>query len=82
MSGTAYGTVVLHVSPEPPQGGPLGLVAPAIRLLGRGRPRLFIDIPQQNSIASPGPATVAGFAAPSRGWDGCTSTTCSRPIRG
>jgi dihydroxyacid dehydratase/phosphogluconate dehydratase len=26
MSGTAYGTVVLHVSPESAAGGPLGLV--------------------------------------------------------
>ena len=26
MSGTAYGTVVLHVSPEAADGGPLGLV--------------------------------------------------------
>ena len=26
MSGTAYGTVVLHVAPEAAAGGPLGLV--------------------------------------------------------
>jgi dihydroxy-acid dehydratase len=26
MSGTAFGTIVLHVSPEANQGGPLGLV--------------------------------------------------------
>ena len=26
MSGTAYGTIILHVSPEAADGGPLGLV--------------------------------------------------------
>ena len=26
MSGTAYGTIVLHVAPETAAGGPLGLV--------------------------------------------------------
>jgi dihydroxy-acid dehydratase len=29
MSGTAYGTVVLHTSPEAAVGGPLALVRPA-----------------------------------------------------
>src|SRR5690606_36252706 len=39
MSGTAYGTVVLHVSPESEAGGPLGLVrnGDRIRLDGPSR---------------------------------------------
>jgi dihydroxy-acid dehydratase len=71
MSGTAYGTVVLHVSPEAAAGGPLGLVRTGdpIVLDVAGR-RLFIDIPQAELDARrPDPATVAGFAAPSRGWE-------------
>jgi len=71
MSGTAYGTVVLHVSPEAAAGGPLGLVRTGdpIVLDVAGR-RLFIDIPQAELDARrPDPATVAGFAAPTRGWE-------------
>ncbi len=32
MSGTAYGTIVLHVSPEAAIGGPLGLVRSGDRI--------------------------------------------------
>jgi dihydroxy-acid dehydratase len=45
MSGTAYGTVVLHVSPEAALGGPLALVRTGdrIRLSVRER-RLDLDV--------------------------------------
>jgi dihydroxy-acid dehydratase len=45
MSGTAYGTVVLHVSPEAAQGGPLALVRSGdrIRLSVRER-RIDLDV--------------------------------------
>ncbi|HEY5117457.1 MAG TPA: dihydroxy-acid dehydratase, partial [Nakamurella sp.] len=71
MSGTAYGTVVLHVCPEAAAGGPLGLVRTGdpIVLDVAGR-RLFIDIPQAELDARrPDSATIARFAAPTRGWE-------------
>ena len=71
MSGTAYGTVVLHVAPEAAAGGPLGLVRTGdpIVLDVAGR-RLFVDIPQAELASrAPDTATVAGFAAPTRGWE-------------
>ncbi len=70
MSGTAYGTVVLHVSPEAAAGGPLGLVRTGdpILLDVAGR-RLDIDIPTADLAARrPSAATTAAFAAPARGW--------------
>jgi dihydroxy-acid dehydratase len=47
MSGTAFGTVVLHVSPEAAAGGPLGLVRSGdrIRLSVEGR-RLELLVPE------------------------------------
>ena len=72
MSGTAYGTVVLHVAPEAAAGGPLG--AGADRRLRScstcPNRRLDIDVPAAELAAStPNAATVAGFAAPRRGWE-------------
>ena len=48
MSGTAYGTVVLHVSPEASAGGPLALVREGdfIELDVQGR-RLHLDVPDE-----------------------------------
>ena len=66
MSGTAYGTVVLHVSPEAAAGGPLGLVrtGDVIVLDVAGR-RLDVEVPDEE-LARPDarPAAVAAFAAP------------------
>jgi dihydroxyacid dehydratase/phosphogluconate dehydratase len=47
MSGTAYGTVVLHVTPESAVGGPLALVHDGdfIELDVEAR-RLHLDVPQ------------------------------------
>ena len=45
MSGTAYGTVVLHVSPEAAQGGPLALVRDGDMIeLDVEKRRLHLDI--------------------------------------
>jgi dihydroxy-acid dehydratase len=71
MSGTAYGTVVLHVSPEAAVGGPLALVETGdfIVLDVPGR-RLELDVPAEILAArTPSAATVAGFAHPARGWE-------------
>ena len=70
MSGTAYGTVVLHVAPEAAAGGPLGLVRTGdpIVLDVAGR-RVDIDIPAADLAArTPSPEAAASYAAPTRGW--------------
>jgi dihydroxy-acid dehydratase len=71
MSGTAYGTVVLHVAPEAAAGGPLGLVrtGDVIELDVAAR-RLDVDIaPGELRRREPPAAAVAGYAAPARGWE-------------
>jgi len=71
MSGTAYGTVVLHVSPEAAAGGPLALV--------RTGDHIILDVPNRRldiavsaeelATRTPDAATIAGFAKPLRGWE-------------
>ncbi|MFC9130421.1 IlvD/Edd family dehydratase [Streptomyces sp. NPDC057099] len=71
MSGTAYGTVVLHVAPEAAAGGPLALVRTGdfITLDVEAR-RIDVDVPADElARRSPGKATVTGFANPRRGWE-------------
>ncbi len=71
MSGTAYGTVVLHVSPEAAAGGPLALVRTGdFVILDVAARRLDIDVPAEDLAArSPDEATVSAYAKPSRGWE-------------
>jgi dihydroxyacid dehydratase/phosphogluconate dehydratase len=46
MSGTAYGTVVLHVAPEAAAGGPLGLIETGdYVILDVAARRLDVDVP-------------------------------------
>ncbi|UOE43485.1 IlvD/Edd family dehydratase [Agromyces larvae] len=71
MSGTAYGTVVLHVTPEAAAGGPLAVVRTGdwISLDVRAR-RLDLEVPAEELAArEPSRATVDGFASPRRGWE-------------
>jgi dihydroxy-acid dehydratase len=71
MSGTAYGTVVLHVAPEAAAGGPLALVrtGDVISLDVENR-RIDVEVPDEELAArTPDEATVAGFADPRRGWE-------------
>ncbi|GAA1575942.1 IlvD/Edd family dehydratase [Dactylosporangium maewongense] len=71
MSGTAYGTVVLHVTPEAAVGGPLAKVRTGdmIILDVAGR-RLDVDIPDAELAArEPAAAAVNAFARPRRGWE-------------
>jgi dihydroxy-acid dehydratase len=71
MSGTAYGTVVLHVTPEAAAGGPLALVQTGdwISLDVRNR-RLHLDVPPEELASrTPDQATLDGFAKPRRGWE-------------
>jgi dihydroxy-acid dehydratase len=71
MSGTAYGTVVLHVAPEAAAGGPLGRVmtGDTIVLDVPGR-RIDVDVSQAELDGrTPSPAMLASLAAPGRGWE-------------
>jgi len=71
MSGTAYGTVVLHVAPEAAAGGPLALVrtGDVISLDVEGR-RLDLEVPETElaqRVASE--AAAQAYADPRRGWE-------------
>jgi len=71
MSGTAYGTVVLHVAPEAAAGGPLARVRTGdyVSLDVDGR-RLDVDVPADEFAArAPDAATVDAYAKPRRGWE-------------
>jgi dihydroxy-acid dehydratase len=67
MSGTAYGTVVLHVSPEATMGGPLALV--------RSGDTIALDVPQRSIQLEVDDATLRSRRkewtappTPQRGW--------------
>jgi dihydroxyacid dehydratase/phosphogluconate dehydratase len=71
MSGTAYGTVVLHVTPEGAAGGPLAKVRTGdwIILDVEAR-RIDVDVPEGELEARPASdAMVAALARPTRGWE-------------
>ncbi|AGZ40434.1 IlvD/Edd family dehydratase [Actinoplanes friuliensis] len=70
MSGTAYGTVVLHVAPEAAAGGPLDRVRDGdwITLDVAGR-SITVDVPDEEFAArEPSAALQAALARPDRGW--------------
>ena len=71
MSGTAYGTVVLHVAPEAAAGGPLALVRTGdVVTLDVAARRIDVEVPDDElARRRPSEATVAGFADPQRGWE-------------
>ncbi len=70
MSGTAYGTVVLHVAPEAAAGGPLALVRTGdVIALDVAARQLELEVDEAElARREPNAATLAGFAAPDRGW--------------
>jgi dihydroxy-acid dehydratase len=71
MSGTAYGTVVLHVAPEAAAGGPLALVRTGdwITLDVPGR-RVDVEVPEEELRQRTPPAAMTdALAKASRGWE-------------
>jgi dihydroxy-acid dehydratase len=70
MSGTAYGTVVLHVAPESAAGGPLSLVRNGdMIVLDVPRRRLDLDVPPDELLTRrPSDAAAAAYTKPLRGW--------------
>ncbi|WP_230207596.1 dihydroxy-acid dehydratase [Microlunatus sp. Gsoil 973] len=81
MSGTAYGTVVLHVAPEAAAGGPLALV--------RDGDLIELDVPNRTirllvsdaelAEREADPQMITALAARSAAGSGCTSITSARP---
>ncbi len=71
MSGTAYGTVVLHVAPEAASGGPLARVRTGDWIvLDVPARRIDVDVPQAELDARPpAQAMVDRLARPRRGWE-------------
>ncbi|MEU4620617.1 IlvD/Edd family dehydratase [Actinoplanes sp. NPDC023801] len=71
MSGTAYGTVVLHVAPEAAAGGPLAKVRTGdMIVLDIASRRLDADVPAAEWAArEPSPEAAKAYAAPLRGWE-------------
>jgi dihydroxy-acid dehydratase len=70
MSGTAYGTVVLHVAPEAAAGGPLDRIRTGdwIVLDVEAR-RIDVEVPQEELDARPpSAALLESIAKPKRGW--------------
>ena len=84
MSGTAYGTVVLHVSPEAAAGGPLGLVRTGdYVILDVPARRLEIDAAKEELASrSPAAAATRAFAKPSRGWESLYVSTVQQANTG
>jgi dihydroxy-acid dehydratase len=72
MSGTAYGTIVLHVAPEAAVGGPLGLVRTGdkIRLsVKERRLDLLVDEAELAKRRATLAVRPAGSDTPMRGYD-------------
>jgi dihydroxy-acid dehydratase len=71
MSGTAYGTIVLHVAPEAAAGGVLGLVRTGDTIvLDVPQRRLHLDVSDAELATRRTPeATTSAYARPSRGWE-------------
>jgi dihydroxyacid dehydratase/phosphogluconate dehydratase len=70
MSGTAYGTVILHVAPEAAAGGPLAFVRTGdIITLDAENRSLTMNVSDEELHArTQSPGSEAGYAAPRRGW--------------
>ena len=70
MSGTAYGTVILHVAPEAAAGGPLALVRTGdiVRVDLKSRSLSFDVSDEELRRREKSPESQAAYAAPTRGW--------------
>jgi dihydroxy-acid dehydratase len=68
MSGTAYGTVVLHVTPEAAAGGPLGLVRQGDRIRVSVKERRLDLLVDDAELGRRRAAGASGDARPRRGY--------------
>jgi dihydroxy-acid dehydratase len=68
MSGTAFGTIVLHITPEAAAGGPLGLVESGDRIRLSVKQR-SLDLLVDDATLAKRRASWAPPPKPGRGWD-------------
>ncbi len=68
MSGTAFGTIVLHITPEAAAGGPLGLVESGDRIRLSVRERR-LDLLVAPEVLERRRAAWCPLTKPARGWD-------------
>ena len=68
MSGTAFGTIVLHITPEAAAGGPLGLVESGDRIRLSVKERR-LDLLVAPDVLERRRAAWRPPAKPARGWD-------------
>jgi dihydroxy-acid dehydratase len=68
MSGTAFGTIVLHITPEAAAGGPLGLVESGDRIRLSVKERR-LDLLVASDVLERRRAAWHPPAKPTRGWD-------------
>jgi dihydroxy-acid dehydratase len=68
MSGTAFGTIVLHITPEAAAGGPLGLVESGDRIRLSVKHR-SLDLLVDDATLAKRRASWAPPPKPGRGWD-------------
>ncbi|MBS0560570.1 MAG: dihydroxy-acid dehydratase [Proteobacteria bacterium] len=68
MSGTAFGTIVLHIAPEAAAGGPLGLIETGDRIRLSVKERRIELLVDEATLAARR-ATWRPPAVPGRGWD-------------
>jgi dihydroxy-acid dehydratase len=68
MSGTAFGTIVLHITPEAAAGGPLGLVETGDRIRLSVKDR-SLDLLVPEDVLAGRRQSWAPPAKPKRGWD-------------
>ena len=82
MSGTAFGTVVLHIAPDAASGGPLGLIRTgdeiALSVAGRSLELLVAPAELERRAAERKPAAPA----PKRGYDWLYSQTITQADHG
>ncbi len=68
MSGTAFGTIVLHIAPEAADGGPLSLVETGDRIRLSVRERRLDLLVDQETLEKRRARRVTPAPAPVRGW--------------
>ena len=68
MSGTAFGTVVLHVTPDAASGGPLGLVRNGDRIRLSVKERRIDLLLEENEVRQRMPSVRCAPAPPARGY--------------
>ena len=82
MSGTAFGTIVLHVTPEAAAGGPLALVRNGDRIRLSVKERRLDLLVDAGELARRRGALAAAPTAPARGYRRLYWSTCCRPTHG